>query len=166
MFEVKILDDEDEHVDNVQTVITHYFFLFLTIISVLHYQFLLWSTVIFFVPRNGTSAASLWRTAWPDGSSRPTVLAMQAGKKGATVQHGSWGVRSASYQLGIISHWSQLFDCPQKKRQCYVDILVYTYETFYVFTCRGITRCTIYSGIYCEPFYPDDISGCVKMPIW
>lgn len=41
MFEVKIFDDEDEHVDNVQTVITHYFFLFLRIISVLHYQFLL-----------------------------------------------------------------------------------------------------------------------------
>lgn len=35
MFEVKVFDDEDEHVDNVQTVTTHSVFLFLRIISVL-----------------------------------------------------------------------------------------------------------------------------------
>lgn len=63
MFEVKMFYDEDENVDNVQTVTTHYLFSFPKNHLRPRYQFLLLDTLIFFAPRNGTSAASPWRTA-------------------------------------------------------------------------------------------------------
>ncbi len=74
MFKVKIFVDddgndddediEDENVDNVQTFTTYYHFFNTDNHKRPHYQCpLVKPPVILQAPRNGTSAASLWRTA-------------------------------------------------------------------------------------------------------